>query len=78
MFSSHPKKNFCFQVTFILSSANALNLDQSKKLLLGKELIRNQAGFCVDDRASWDIVVKEENTGNQNFLLFPLFYPTLH
>ena len=38
MFSTHPKMNFCFRVTFILSSANALNSVQSKKLLLGKGL----------------------------------------
>ena len=36
--SIHPQKNFCFSVTFILSSANAFNLDQSKNLSFGKEL----------------------------------------
>ena len=39
MFSTHPQKNFNFSVTFILSSANALNLDQSKILSSGNELI---------------------------------------
>ena len=38
MFSTHPKKNFCVYVTFILSSANAFNLDPSKNLLFGQEL----------------------------------------
>ena len=38
MFSINPKKNFCFQVTFILSSANALSLDQSKNLPFGRGL----------------------------------------
>ena len=38
MFSTHPKTNFSFAVTFTLSSANAFNLDQSKNWLFGKEL----------------------------------------
>ena len=38
MFSTLPNTNFNFLVTFILSSAKALNLDQSKTLLFGKEL----------------------------------------
>ena len=38
MFSAHPNKNICFRVAFILSSASAFNLDQSKNLLFGKEL----------------------------------------
>ena len=38
MFSMHPKKEFCFQVTFILLSANAFNLDKFKILSFGKEL----------------------------------------
>ena len=38
MFSTCPKTNFNFSVTFILSSTNAFNLDQSKNLLFGKEL----------------------------------------
>ena len=39
MFSTNPKTNFNFSVTFILSSADAFNLDQSKILLFGKELM---------------------------------------
>ena len=37
-FSTLPKLNFNFSFTFILSSANALNLDQSVILSFGKEL----------------------------------------
>ena len=39
MFSTLPKTNFNFSLTFILSSANALNLDQSQISSFGKELI---------------------------------------
>ena len=39
MFSTHLKEKFCFKVAVILSSANVFNLDQSKNLLFGKELI---------------------------------------
>ena len=38
MFSTLPKTNFNFSLPFILSSANAFNLDQSKILSFGKEL----------------------------------------
>ena len=38
IFSTLPQTNFNFSVTFILSSANAFNLDQSKILLFGTEL----------------------------------------
>ena len=38
MFSTFPKPNFNFSFTFILLSANAFNLEQSKTLLFGKEL----------------------------------------
>ena len=38
MFYTYSKKNSCFQITIILSSANAFNLDQSKNLSFGKEL----------------------------------------
>ena len=41
MFSTHSKKNFCFSGSFILLSAYAFNLDQSKKLSFGKELRHN-------------------------------------
>ena len=38
MFPTFPKTNFNFSFTFILSSANAFNLDQSKILSFGKGL----------------------------------------
>ena len=37
-FSTLPKTNFNFSVTFILSSENVFNLDQSKNMLFGNEL----------------------------------------
>ena len=40
MFSTCPNTNFNFSVTCILSSANAFNLNQSKKLSFDKELRR--------------------------------------
>ena len=43
-FSTHSIRDFCFNVTFILSSANALNLDQSQNWLFGKEL---NASVCM-------------------------------
>ena len=39
MFPTLPISNFNFSFTFILSSANAFNMDQSKILLFGKGLI---------------------------------------
>ena len=38
MFSTFPKQNLNFSFTFVLLSANAFNLDQSKILSFGKEL----------------------------------------
>ena len=38
MFSTLRKSNFNFLVTFILSIANAFNLDQSRIFWFGKEL----------------------------------------
>ena len=38
MFTTSPKANFTFRTTFILSSANAIYLDQSKIFSFGKEL----------------------------------------
>ena len=40
MFSTLPNPNFNFSVSFILSPANAFNLDQSTILLIDKELPR--------------------------------------
>ena len=36
MFSTHSNTNFNFSVSFFMSLANALNLDQSVKLMFGK------------------------------------------
>ena len=41
MFSTFPKTKFNFSSTFILSTANAFNLTQSKTLSCGKELMVN-------------------------------------
>ena len=41
VFSTLPKTNFNFSVIFILSSAIALKLDQSRNLSFGKELNMN-------------------------------------
>ena len=41
MFCTQPKTNFNFSVTFILSSASAFKLDQSRNLSFGKELTDN-------------------------------------
>ena len=43
MLSTLPKANFKFSVTFILSSANYFNLDQSKILSFGRELTLSHA-----------------------------------
>ena len=37
-FYTYPKKSFSFYVTFILSSANAFNVDQSENMSFSKEL----------------------------------------
>ena len=41
-FQPIPPKNSVFLVTFILSSVNAFNLDQSQNVLSGKELTLSQ------------------------------------
>ena len=57
MFSTLSKPNFNFSHTFILSSADAFNLDHSKKLSLSKEFYNRHVkkelvwerleGYCV-------------------------------
>ena len=42
MFSTYPKTNYNFLVTFMLSSTNAFKLYWSKVLLFGKELTISQ------------------------------------
>ena len=58
MFFTYPKKNFCFYITFILSSANTFNLDQSKDLSFGKELMTIK------------LILFSFNTGFQNLIPF--------
>ena len=55
-FSTHPNLNFNFWVTFILSSANAFNLDWSKILLFGKELM-----LCQDDKIKLKELFADKN-----------------
>ena len=52
MFSTYFKKNFCFLSYTILSSASALNLDQSKNLSFGKGLISYQIIQTLDNSDS--------------------------
>ena len=63
MFATIPKTDFNFLVIFILSSASALNLYQSKIFSFGKGLWRKEKSFE-------NIVGKGENAGTQHFLLF--------
>ena len=46
LFLTHPRSHFSFLITFILSYANAFNLDKSKILLFRKEL--NNGGSAVN------------------------------
>ena len=72
MFSTLPKTNFNFSVTFILSPAYAFKLDQSEILLFGKELSVTQNLKSVSERVE-NIVEKEkgENARLPAFSLFP-------
>ena len=51
LLSSLPKTNFSSLVTLTLSSSNALNLDQSKILLFGKDLTQKKV---ADDNFKFD------------------------
>ena len=48
MFSTLPKANFSFTVTFILSSAIAFHFHYSSILLFGKELTFSRSGPCFN------------------------------
>ena len=78
MFFTLPK-NSNFSNTFLLLSANPFNLDQSKIVLFGKDLILNHTIMTFDtpeERAFWKNWEKGENAGNHHFLLFPdVLYP---
>ena len=84
MFSTCPKTNLKFSVSFILSSANAFNLDQSKRIVVWyrvKELRKIQRN---DERARKDntrqlfySVVGKTNACNDSLTLpqtSPSFY----
>ena len=73
MFSTHPKGNFFFQVIFILSSANAFNLDQSKKLSFGKGL--NFTGKQVPSQCAVKTSLYSPSTPIEVFIvLLSIFY----
>ena len=84
MFSSFPLKKFNFSAKFSLSSANALNLDQSKSLLFCKALTLYHTTPRFNNPEIDDFLEKkcqkEENAGSQLFLLslnvFSLLFPT--
>ena len=61
---------------FILSSANAFNLDQPEILSFGKELTRSRHITTLKKEAFENIVGKGEIVGNQHFLLFPKMFST--
>ena len=67
MLFTHPNENSCLLVrsTFILLSANAFNLDQSKILSFDKELNVVEMVISVFDRAE-NIFGKGENAGILN------------
>ena len=50
MFSTHPETRFNFSIAFILSSANAFSLVQSKILSFGKEVKWRRKLCCSKDR----------------------------
>ena len=58
MFSTLPKTNLNFSVRFILSSASAFNLDQSKNLAFRKELTIHQMLDCSKIKAFADNKIK--------------------
>ena len=74
MFSTLHKTNFKLSFTFILSSANAFNLDQSKILSFGNGLNQYHTIptlMTLGEKPFEKIVGKGENAGSQHFLLFP-------
>ena len=74
LFPTLPQTIFNFPVTFILSSASAFNLDQSKNLLFGKGLTSLTILF---NQPFENIMRQGENAENQHFLLFPTMCSTL-
>ena len=86
MFSTLPNTSFKFQLEFILSSANALNLDKSKNLSIGKDLSVNEAFVTLfmpksqpEDKFSKDpyVVSLKGRLPHGNCNLNPLFLAKL-
>ena len=73
MFSTFRKTNFKFSVTFILSPANALNLDKSRSLLLGNELKVNQS-LRVEKMLAGGGAEKEKMQVFSIFFFFPAMF----
>ena len=81
IFSFTPEKNSCFKVTFILSSANAFNLDQSKNLLFGKELtLYHIIPYLTtpNRKAFWKHCGKRRECWQPAFSPFSTMFYTLH
>ena len=67
MLSTLSETNFKFSVTFNLSSANAFNLDQSKKIFIWKRVeSHDKTGTKDFKRLQKKISQHEENTRNGN------------
>ena len=59
MFSALPKTKSSFSVTFILTSASAFNLDQSKNLLFGRvKELQDSISRCTDQLDRAEILLK--------------------
>ena len=65
----YPSQKECpyFLITFIVLSANAFNLNQSKKLLFGKELI-NRSQALTTMRLHFETSVKGGENGSNRKL----------
>ena len=80
MFSTLPRTNFDFSVTFILSSVIGFNLDRSKILSFGKEwtLSETNPGFYVSVvQAFWKHCGKRRNRSYQAISPFPTVFSML-
>ena len=60
MFSTHLKMNFCFEVLLIVSSGNALNLDQSEMLSFGKGLNTGMFGNGLSQHNNFSVGNQQE------------------
>ena len=71
MFSTLSKTKIIILATSYLSSANALNLLKSKKLLFGNRLPQRYSFWRFKNRQLLKTLEKEEIARNEQFLLFP-------